>query len=54
MFYPIGGPLGTDASWGMFALSGNPAYYLLYRNLTDDVNLNENQKVMTEEEKQRR
>ena len=55
MLYPIGGPLGSDASWGMFALSGNPAYYLLYKNLNGADILNpDNQDGMTEEEKQRR
>jgi len=29
-------PLGLNESWGMFALTGNPAYYLLYKNLLED------------------
>ena len=37
MLYPFSGPLGTDESWGMFALTGNPAYYMLYRNINKTV-----------------
>jgi hypothetical protein len=40
---------GINSSWGMFALSGNPAYYLLYRNL-----LAEDEDELAEEEKLRR
>lgn len=29
-------PLGAPESWQMFALTGNPAYYLLYRNLLEE------------------
>jgi hypothetical protein len=29
-------PLGLAESWGMFALTGNPAYYLLYKSLLED------------------
>jgi len=49
MYNPFLGPLGDYESWEMFALTGNPAYYMLYKNITgkDDSEL-------TEEEKQRR
>ena len=40
---------GINSSWGMFALSGNPAYYLLYRNLLAD-----DEEELAEEEKLRR
>lgn len=39
-------PTGSDTSWGMFALTGNPAYYLLYRNLLmEDDELAEEEKL---------
>lgn len=47
MLYPTNGPLGSGESWGMFTLTGNPAYYLLYKNITEEDGL-------SEEEKQRR
>jgi hypothetical protein len=25
----------TGMSWGLFALSGNPGYYMLYKNILD-------------------
>lgn len=53
MFYPTGGPLGSDSSWGMFALTGNPAYYLLYKNLVEGFNEDYGD-GMAEEKKQRR
>lgn len=37
-----------DLSWRMFALTGNPAYYLLYKNITRDKD------DLAEEEKLRR
>lgn len=53
MFYPTQGPLGTDSSWGMFTLTGNPAYYLLYRGITEGHSVLD-EDGMTEEERQRR
>lgn len=50
MFNLNSGPLGSAESWGMFALTGNPAYYLLYKNL----NQTEKDENIKEEERQRR
>jgi hypothetical protein len=36
MLYPFTGPLGSAESWGMFTLTGNPAYYMLYKNITGE------------------
>ena len=45
MLHPIMGPLGSGESWGMFTLTGNPAYYLLYKNLNGErENEEENQR----------
>jgi len=49
MYYPFSGSLGDLESWGMFSLTGNPAYYMLYKNITD-----KEDGELTEEEKQRR
>ena len=54
MFDPVSGPWGSQESWGMFALTGNPAYYMLYNRINAidmDLELDGN---MAEEEKQRR
>lgn len=52
MFYPNQGPLGSDLSWGMFMLSGNPAYYMLYKGIMGKKTPDDPE--LTEEEKQRR
>lgn len=52
----IGGggmPDGSDLSWGLFALTGSPAYYLLYKNILDSDNIL-SEDGLTEEQRQRR
>ena len=54
MFYPGQGPLGTDLSWGMFTLTGNPAYYMLYKGIAGKGIGIDGEDELTEEERQRR
>jgi hypothetical protein len=44
VYHPLTGPLGTAQSWGMFTLTGNPAYYLLYKNISGEEESEEEQR----------